>query len=450
MRIKTSAEINLGFIKNVLGKLPNETDYKKKINAICTDTRIIERGDLFIALPGENFDGESFVNDAISKGAFTISKRNVSSDVLVEDTVKAIQKIACEYKKLLSVRYTVAITGSVGKTTTKNLTSRLLSKKYKVHSTYKNLNNEIGVPFTVLSAPSDTEILVIEAGMNHTGELSEISKCIEPDISLITKIGTAHIGNLGSRKRIAEAKGEITYGMKKPLVLVPYEEELLTYLPSRKTVSTKCREADFSLIPLTVTKDELTFDFYSKEVSLHNVKINSEGSHFAECMLFAISVCVNLGMSEKEILYAIEEPDFSERKTVNLSSGTVILNDSYNSSPEAVASAFETLELYGDKRSALLGDMLELGEYAEKLHFEIGRLAASKKLTHLYLFGKYSRYIKDGALSMGFDESSIFVNEDTESPEITANAIKRHSSGEVILFKASRKLKLERIISILK
>ena len=450
MRIKTAVDITLAFVKESLGIIPLENDRFKKINAICTDSRIVQKNDLFFALPGENFDGENFILDAKQRGAFTVSSKFQEADVFFSSTVKALQKISGEYKKLLGIKKTVAITGSVGKTTTKNLTSKILETKYKVHSTHKNLNNEIGVPFTLLSAPRDSEILVIEAGMNHEGELAEISGFLKPDICVITKIGTAHIGNLGSREKIAKAKSEIISGSKNPVLLSPYGEILLNSIPSRKTVSVKTKDADFALIQKKASDCGFKFDFFSKNTLLSDISFSHYGTHIPECLAYAIAVSLLLDMTEHEITKALSKIDFHAPNLIECANGILILDDSYNSSPEAVETAFKTLLLCNAKHSALLGDMLELGKYTERLHYNIGVLAAKSKINFLYLFGEYSDFTKNGALSYGFEEKNIFVNYDTQKPQITAEAIKLHSKNEVILFKASRKLRLERIINILK
>ena len=450
MRIKTEIPINVGFVKRALGIKQEAKDFTKSIRAVCTDSRKIKSGDLFIGLKGENHDGSLFISDIKKSAQLTVGTKNSGADITLENPNAALLLIAGSYKKLLPIKKTIAITGSVGKTTTKNILSSLLSARFKTHSTYKNLNNEFGVPFTVLAAPAKCEMLVIEAGMNHSGELKNASFCIEPDISVITKIGSAHIGNLGSREKIADAKCEILSGMKNGPALIPYGETLLSSrVKEYKTVSTNDAASDYSLI-----NDEksgyFVFSTPKERFLLSIPSLKHANFHVKDCLAFALSVCAEIGMTETDVKNALARVDFSEYSKIIRIKEMTIINDSYNSSPDAVISAIDALKTQRGKKSAVLGDMLELGAFSENLHFEIGFHAAKSNLENLYLVGNFTKYIYDGALAGGFDKNKIFINESSEAPEITAAQILLHSPDEVILFKASRKIKLERIIDILK
>ena len=451
MRIKTAIPITLGWIKETLGTAKNDDDQRIRIRAICTDSREIKKGDLFIGIRGESYDGSDFISDVKKISATTIGSENSTADIKVEDTTEALLSIAAAYKRLLTIKKTIAITGSVGKSTTKDLLASLLRYKFKVHSTEGNLNNEIGVPFTVLSAPRDTEILVIEAGMNHLGELKRISRCIEPDLSVITKIGTAHIGNLGSRERIAEAKLEILYGMSEPRAIVPYGEPLLTeVLKKCETVSLTDNDADFSFSKSNAENDIFYFKCAHNTYELSISGLNDANFHTEKCLGFALAAAIRTNMTPSEIQRALNEVDFSRfSKEIKIKDLTIV-NDSYNSSPEAIIAALDFLKKDTSRKSALIGDMLELGDFSADMHFEVGVHAAGSSLENLYILGEYSKYVYDGAIAGGFDKNRIFINEDPEKPEITAKDILTHSSNEKILFKASRKMRLERIVDILK
>ena len=421
------------------------------IECISTDSREVEKGDLFFALPGESFNGEDFVSSAKSKGAYTVSSRYRDADFFVPDTLSALSALSSFYKRKLSIRKTVAITGSVGKTTTKELTLNLLLESFKTHGTYKNHNNQIGVPITLLSAKRDTEILVIEAGMNHMGEIEKISRCIEPDISVITKIGTAHIGNLGSIEKIVEAKSEILLGMKNPYVLIPYEDKFLKRFDFTKTVSTLNENADFYLSISKSDESGTEFDFKSHFNTVRSAKIKTRLSHIPECLAFALAVSSSIGMSDEQMASAINKLPMEDDKKIYSIGKLTIIDDTYNSSLESVKMSFKTLSLsYSEKNSAVLGDVLELGEKTMSIHYEIGCIAAGAKLSKLYLFGKNAKFIKKGALDNGMKEDAIFLNEDIDAPGITAEQILSNSSDETILFKASRKVRLERVIEIIK
>ena len=451
MRIKTAIPITIGMVKETLGSKKNEDDDKVRIKAICTDSREIKKGDLFIGLHGESYDGSDFIPNVKKAASLTVGSKNSAADITARDTTDSLLSLASAYKKLLPIKKTIAITGSVGKSTTKDLTAMLLGCKFKVHSTEGNHNNEIGVPFTVLSAPKDTEILVIEAGMNHLDELKRISRCIEPDLSVITKIGTAHIGNFGSRERIAEAKLEILAGMKEPRAIVPHTETLLTsVLKKFETVSCADAEADFAFIKSNTEKDIFYLKYAHNTYELSISGLNDANFHTEKCLAFALAAAISVNMSPKELQDSLNGIDFSRfSKQIKIKNLTIV-NDSYNSSPEAVMAALDSLKNDPSRKSALIGDMLELGNLSADMHFEVGAHAARSQLENLYIFGEYSKYVYDGAIAGGFDKSRIFINEDADAPEITANDILRHSSDEKILFKASRKMRLERIIDILK
>ncbi len=459
MRIETEIPLSIAFIKELFGISKKEYDSAKTFSAICTDSREIRGGELFIGLTGETYNGSSFIQKIKDKILYSIGDYYSKADIRLENPNTALLTIANAYKKLLPIKSAVAITGSVGKTTTKNILASLLKSKFVTHSTYKNLNNEIGVPFTILGAPKNTEILVIEAGMNHAGELSKASICIEPDVSVITKIGTAHIGNLGSREKIADAKCEILHGMKSELAIIPTREELLTKrINNYLTVS--CISKNESVNSLQCESDYCLFSkgqkdiFYFKTPSnMHKLNVfglENASFHTADCLAFALAACDLLNMSDEEIDNALKSIDFAAFSNEIQINGFKIINDSYNSSPDAVIGALDSLKEKRGKKSALLGDMLELGGFSEDMHFKIGFHAASANLEKLYLIGEFSRHIANGAIAGGFDKNNVFINEDAENPEITASQILRYSNDGVILFKASRKIKLERIIDILK
>lgn len=452
MRIETDSPITLEFLKRALLVPPELEDRRKFVRGICTDSRALKKGDLFIGIKGEHYDGSDFIPEIKKAALFTVGSEGSEADLCVKDTTAALLTLTNAYKKLLPIKKTVAITGSVGKTTTKELTRSILQHKFRTHATVGNFNNEIGVPFTVLSSPKNTEILVIEVGMNHSGEIKRISQCTEPDIAVITKIGNAHIGNLGSREKIAEAKLEILCGMKDKQIILPYGEPLLTSAVKNYT-SVSCENTDADICFLKSNIDDDIFYLnraHNNLCELYLPELNIANFHTADCLAFALAIALDFGMSENDIKDALAKTDLSRFSKLITIGELRILNDSYNSSPDAVISALDSLKQKKCKKSALIGDMLELGEFSENMHFEIGVHAAKSSLENLYLIGEYSKIVLEGAISAGFDANKVFVNENTNAPEITAADIRTHSSDELILFKASRKIGLERIIDILK
>ena len=421
---------------------------------ISTDTRELICGDLFIPLSGKRYDGEDYINEALNIGAKCISAKNTSASVLVRNTREALLNLAKRYKSIIKPRKTVAITGSVGKTTTKDLLSYITAYKYTVHSTQGNLNNELGVPFTVLSAAKGTEILIIEAGMNTPGELRQLSECITPDICIITNIGTAHIGNFGSREMIAHSKSQIAdYLTEDGVILIPENEPLLSSLKRAETVSTEEINASYCLKETEKRNGVRSFNFHSKDNIITDIICNIPGEHIPSCLSFAIAVTLLLGMKEDEIRGGINNiPDKLSRHAVLETEKYTIIDDCYNSSPEAVALSLKSLLLYKSKgKSIVLGDMNELGQYTEELHRYVGKLCANADIDYLFTFGAYSEFIADEAAKSGMSTDRILKNSDIMSPQITANQIlSRCNKGDVILFKASHAIQLNRVIDILK
>lgn len=418
------------------------------VRSITTDTRELFPGDLYIPIKGIYFDGNDFCELASVKGARVISTKQSMADITVQQTEGILLSLARYYKELLNVRHTVCITGSVGKTTTKDICASILRKKYKTHATKKNYNNEIGVPFTVLSAPRDCEAMVIEMGMNHQGEIAKLSSAVTPTVAVITKIGSAHIGNLGSRKAIAEEKSSILAGNPSAKCVIPYGEKLLDKIKNKKTVSTVCSNADCFLEVTRRRFDGVYFDYKSSLVEIIDGFIKNNAAHFPECTALAIAACEELGITEKQIFSALGESVFDSKITAigNLS----LIDDAYNSSPESVFAAIKTLSLYDRPRGILLGDMLELGTSASKLHQSIGVAVAKAKIDYLYAYGDFSDEIKHGAMSCGMPPERIFVNKSILSPETTAKQIADNQSRGHLLFKASHKINLNNVIDILK
>ena len=426
---------------------------KKAINGITTNSKEVCQGDLFIALKGERFNGEDFVNEANIRGAYILSSENKSADFKVNDTLSALVKIASYYKtKLPKLKKTVAITGSVGKTTTKNILSKMLSVNFKVHATKENYNNFLGLSHTILTAPKNTEIIIAEVGMNHLGEISVLSKALLPDVSIITNIGTAHIGNLGSREKIAEAKLEILSGMKEYKITVPFEEELLRGVKGSYTVSLTNPKADCFI---SLKKEDVyssVFDIFTVNSFFENVKISLPGKHVLWAIGHSIGAIELLNLDIPNITKSISVLDEKcvRGNLININ-GYKIFDDTYSSSPEAIIADFQLLSLRNTQKSCVLGDMLELGNKSEKLHKKIGHAVVEYNFRNLYTFGKLSSFIAKGALEAGMKKENIFINPDISSPETTAKQIiDNYFDGETLLFKASHSIHAERIYDCLK
>ncbi len=444
MRIELAENITLAFIKEAVGLCPSEDDKKTPIKYISTDTRTLKDKDLFIALKGDRYDAEDFLPQAKRIGAFTLGKDPRYADVICTDTADALLRIANKYKNLISPKHTVAITGSVGKSTTKELSARILSQKFKVHKTNGNLNNTVGVPLTVLSMPRDTEVLIAEAGMNHRGELAAISGCLNPDLSVITCIGTAHIGNFGSRRAIAEAKTEILKYASSDTCLIPYGEPLLASAGTAITVSLESADADFYLKIENKARDESNVDIYTPDFVLKGLTLRADRPHIPICMAYAIAAGAVLGMKRGSIEKAIAEHNAHFSPSVIYRAGSVIIDDAYNSSPEAARLSLQGLKKYGMPKIAVLGDMLELGEYAEEMHLSLGKEAAGADLDYLFAVGDMKDIIAKGAEAAGMARERIFKPDITDG-ESTARLIASYCKGCALLIKASHALGLKEL-----
>jgi UDP-N-acetylmuramoyl-tripeptide--D-alanyl-D-alanine ligase len=431
------------------------------IQGVSTDTRTLQEGDLFVPLRGAHFDGHNYSEKARERGAVaTLWQKDLRPYpcdwpvILVDDPLQAYGQIAHAYRHRLGVKV-VAITGSNGKTTTKDLISSMLRMKYRVHKTEGNFNNEIGLPKTLLSMPPDTEVAVLEMGMRGLGEISWLSRIAVPDLAVITNIGESHIERLGSREGIAKAKLEILDGMSASgLYIYDGDEPLLRPRPSRKIRSLSYgKEEDNDLILRTIEAlpdggTKINIDPDNKVFT-----IPLAGEHNGMNTLAAIAVGRELGLTDEEIYQGLEKAAISSMRMERSSGheGITLLNDAYNASPTSMKAALRVLEgLTGfHKRIAILGDMLELGDEESAYHYEVGASIHPNLVDVVITVGERARSIADGAKSVqGRDPDSIhsFTTQEEAIPLLKDLA----DSHTVALFKASRGMKLEQMVEALK
>ncbi|MBQ1260965.1 MAG: UDP-N-acetylmuramoyl-tripeptide--D-alanyl-D-alanine ligase, partial [Clostridia bacterium] len=356
MRIKLERALMLSDILNALNVTVTNAQSDAEITHITTSSKECFKGDLFVALVGARHNGNDYVGEVLSLGAYAICARRIEGAYFVEDTALALLKIANLYKnRLKHFKKLIAITGSVGKSSTKELTAELLKGKYKTHRSAGNENNIIGVSYTLLCAPSDTEIIVAEVGMNHKGEIRAISEIISPDISIITNVGTAHIGNLGSREAIAAAKLEILSGMGfHGRLLVDGDEPLLDGYGAI-SVSSESGECDAFMHVIELTSERSVCDFYYGESIIYNLSFLPLGKHMLKNLAFAVLISMLLKMNESEIKDAISKisADIFRQKMISVANFS-ILDDSYNASVEALKSMLDYLMLFSGRRKSLV------------------------------------------------------------------------------------------------
>lgn len=423
------------------------------VRYIATHSSEVTKDTLFLAMAGEKTHGERFRAEVIARGGFLLTEKQGDKSFTVSSVEEALFALAkAHLLKLRDLKHTVGITGSVGKTTTKEVLRRILSPALRTHATEGNQNSEIGLPLTILAAPMDTEALILEMGMNHKGELRRLSLLSNPDLVIITNIGHAHIGNFGSLAAIAEAKKEILIGAKKGrTVLIPAGEPLLSDIENHKTVSINGEAANYSLYKNERTK-ELRFREGGKDRIALSPKTQDKG--MLSAIAFSASASMEIGIESDFIVDAISSlNDNIFRQTEYSLKNMHIVFDAYNASFESAVCAIQTLcDTRKSPRALLLGDMLELGDFADDLHKRIGYACAKakEKMDRLYLFGRYAEAVADGAISEGFEKERIFINTDSAHPAITANQILYNTKPQSCLWiKGAHGMHMERILNLL-
>lgn len=428
------------------------------IQNISLDSRKIEAGTLFVAIKGERFDGHDFIGKAFEDGAAVIVCERIpykvkGNVILVDNSLYAFGAIAKNHKNLISP-LTVGITGSVGKTTTKQFVAAVLEEKYKTHKTDGNFNNEIGLPITILKMPCDTEALVLEMGMSNKGEISRLSGIAEPDIAVITNVGSSHIESLGSREGIRDAKMEIADGLKSGGKLVLNgDEPLLAGVENAVYVSMDNENSDYRAINIIENDGYYTFDIATKEGVVTGFRINVLGIHNVYNAVLSYAVGKLADMDDESIKNGLLNfENAAMRQNIYENNGYTVIEDCYNASPESMAASLKVLcsKAKQNRKIAVLGDMLELGIYSEELHRGVGEKVAELGIDKLYTFGEMAKYIGDGAVSSGMPSDSVVSVTDLSKPEELAQLIENDvKENDTLLFKASRGVKLERITEIL-
>jgi len=424
------------------------------ITGICTDTRKITAGCLFIALKGENFDAHDFVPQAFECGAAAcVTEREVVGFdcIVVESCRKALLDIAHYYRRKFNP-FVVGVTGSVGKTTTKEFIYLVLSQKFKTLKTEGNFNNEIGLPWTLFNLTSEHEAAVIEMGMSNFGEISRLSQTAQPHIGVITNIGFSHIENLGSQVGILKAKLEIRDGVPTGVPLILNGDDPLLYKSADiydmtfgiENPHLDCRASDITECDGMTSFTAMYYNVKEMRREYLDITLPCIGRHNVLNALAAICVGRKAGVPCDMITEAFKKyvPD-SLRQNISEKNGQTVITDCYNASPDSMRAALNVLSLIEckGKRIAVLGDMLELGKMSAELHELVGKTVASVKLDMLFCYGEQSEYIHKTAQSLGVKS---FWSADKN--EIAERLVQSAAVGDTVLFKASRGMRLEEII----
>jgi len=436
-------------------------DEKLLINGVSTDSRKIAPGNLFIALKGDNFDGNCFANTALENGAAgvvisDVEKANIKYEnrvvIKVEDSIQALQNLAGSYRRQFKIPI-IAITGSVGKTSTKEILAAFLSTKYKTLKTPGNFNNDIGLPLSLLQLDSSYQAAVLEMGMRARGEIDRLAGILKPDYAIITNIAPVHLETLGSLENIAAAKCEVLGHLSAAgLALLNGDNEILLNQARKYKVpiytfgySKRCdfqilktaASAEGLVVHARLLEDERVFRFPLPSTPMAANIVSAAGLAYllGVDLEGSDTLLHNLRLAEKRL-------DIKE-----LADGGIVINDTYNANPLSMQAALEVLKniARGRRKVAVLGDMLELGDFEYKGHFEVGRKAAEDGIDLLITVGKRSQAIAQGAETAGMSSDKIysFSNREAALEFLQANLKK----NEALLFKASRSMQLDILLN---
>ncbi|NHI98678.1 UDP-N-acetylmuramoyl-tripeptide--D-alanyl-D-alanine ligase [Lactococcus garvieae] len=437
-------KLTLHEIAHIVGATNNWSDLADtEIHNIEFDSRKIQEGDLFLPLKGAR-DGHEFIDTAFAQGALaTFAEQEVAQPHLrVEDCLEAFQKLAQYYLEKTAVEV-IAVTGSNGKTTTKDMIHAVLSEKYKTYKTQGNYNNEIGMPYTVLHMPDDTEKIVLEMGMDRLGDIDLLSKIAKPRIAIVTLIGESHLEFFGTRDKIAEGKLGIKAGLRSGgELIVPADKIINKYLPADTKITRFGPDEDIFVTQLIEHKNQLSFttNFLNEEIT-----IPVPGKFNATNAMLAAYVGTLLDVEEDDIRHALSHVSLTRNRTEwkKASNGADILSDVYNANPTAMKLILETFQAIpkneGGRKLTVLADMLELGDQAPELHASIAAAIDFSKMDHVYLYGDLMKYL---LAELPEDKVSYFGNLEQLTEELQSTL----QPQDQLLLKGSNSMKLGTIV----
>lgn len=450
-------KISLGFILNATGGRLSRECFNIKISGVSTDSRSVAAGNLFIALRGDNFDGQDYIAAAFEKGAFAaVAERPVDNVcrpvIIVKDTRTALLRLAQSYRMIFGIPV-VGVTGSVGKTSTKDAIYAVLSQKYITHKNEGNLNNEIGLPMSVFGLEKSHGAAIFEMGMSAFGEISRLSRVAAPEVGVITNIGVSHIGKLGSRENILKAKLEIIDGMKADGELILNgDDELLSGFVGEAQGRLPIKVTTYGLKSRGgVYADNITANETGSDFDIHydggrvRAHMPVPGEHNIYNALAAFCVGQKLHVEPQTAVagLATYKPTGMRQKIQNLG-GVTFIEDCYNASPDSMNAAFNVMRTVKKGRAiAVLADMLELGSESQAAHTLVGRAAAESGVDLMLCCGSDAKYCCEGYNAEKTGGESCFFEDRLLLPQALTDILRE---GDTVLFKGSRGMKLEEIV----
>ncbi|PIR25679.1 MAG: UDP-N-acetylmuramoyl-tripeptide--D-alanyl-D-alanine ligase [Deltaproteobacteria bacterium CG_4_10_14_0_2_um_filter_43_8] len=440
----------------------SSADLHAVVNGVNTDSRLPQKGQLFVALKGPHFDGHHYCKLALEKGAVAcVVQEEIPSiekrfQIVVSDTLAALGDLAAYWRSLHALPV-VAITGSNGKSTTKEMVASVLSSLGAVHKTEGNFNNLIGLPLTLFKLEASHKALVLELGMNAPGEIKRLTEISKPDFGLITNVTAAHLHYLGSIDAVAKAKGELfeTIASDKTIIVNrddPRIMQLSKAFAGKKISFGLHHDADVSFAhahTFALDSTDLTANVFGKEMTFH---LPFVGAHNIMNALAALACGSALGLSVEEMAknFSSCQPMKMRFERVQLRNGARLINDAYNANPESVRAALRTISAADrtGRFAVVLGEMLELGTEASDLHRQIGFEAAKYHVDLLYLYGDHAQDVARGAIDGGLDEKKVRVF--TSLDDLSEQAHGEIAAGDVWLVKGSRGMQMEKMVTYIK
>ena len=440
-------------------------DGKREVRSVCTDSREAGEGTMFIAIVGERVDGHNFINSVIASGAACALCSRIPEGaenlpiILVDDTITALGRLGHEYSKGCKAKR-VGVTGSVGKTTTKEFIASVLATAGKVWKTEGNFNSTIGLPMSLLTLPEDADYAVLEMGMTGPGEIKLLSDIAEPEIGVITTIGTAHMELLGSRENIAAAKLEIKSSLAKDGYLLlcgnePLLEDEWKHDGRVRYFSTDDKTSDYLAYNITSDEAGMTFDASCRGKMIYDLEIPAIGKHNVAAALAGVAVGCMIGLDSERIRRGIAAyRPVGLRQQIADVAGIKIISDCYNASPESMKAAAAVLSTVASHRNgkkvALLGDMLELGQRSPELHFAAGVAFAEAGTDMVVSFGERAEKIADGFASVCGEEKVLRFKDRSDAAAPAKALAELLKPGDTVILKASRMIAAERVAEELK